>query len=81
MIGGSGEIRTHGADKDTLVFKTNAISRALPRFHVFWQGLHLRHRLNDFVQRFTLTTHGDERLCDGLEREHRSAVLATVSYE
>ena len=32
MFGGSGEIRTHGAISDSAVFKTAAISRALPRF-------------------------------------------------
>ena len=32
QFGGSGEIRTHERDKPLLVFKTSAISRALPRF-------------------------------------------------
>ena len=33
--GGSGEIRTHGPRKGPAVFKTAAINRALPRFHVW----------------------------------------------
>jgi hypothetical protein len=34
LFGGSGEIRTHGALSDPSVFKTDAIGRTLPHFHV-----------------------------------------------
>jgi hypothetical protein len=33
--GGSGEIRTHGPLSESLVFKTNAINRTLPRFLIW----------------------------------------------
>ena len=34
QYGGNGEIRTHERDKPLTVFKTVAINRALPRFHM-----------------------------------------------
>ena len=34
QIGGSGEIRTHGAISDPLLFKSSAINRTLPHLHL-----------------------------------------------
>ena len=36
--GGSGGIRTHGPREEPSVFKTGAINRTLPHFHIGAQG-------------------------------------------